>query len=268
MVTVKKAIVMGFKLGKKKNDTSYGNHDRKNMGRAVGSGNRVVGSQGRTEPSGKISGSLNIQFDKFVGGNTSKKNGNNGDKAGASNIAKFGIKARVRVDNDKDTIMSYKNRGSRFDILEKAMQEEQEVEISNFECRNKQPEALSDITNGKGSRGFKGNHGEASISGKGKNIKISKSFKGSSTVKGGPKAKKELEDFGVLKHLPHEVVAFKGFQILDSKPSGISTVSGDPQNSIQNISTDTIVNKKVHISCNNFDEVAASLVEVIDDAQV
>ncbi|KAL5834635.1 hypothetical protein ACOSQ4_014132 [Xanthoceras sorbifolium] len=111
---------------------------------------------------------------------------------------------------------------------------EQEVEISNFECRNKQPEALSDITNGKGSRGFKGNHGEASISGKGKNIKISKSFKGSSTVKGVPKgstscakgksssalkkknalaevAKEELEDSGVLKHLPQEVVAFKGF---------------------------------------------------------
>ncbi|KAL5833337.1 hypothetical protein ACOSQ3_017011 [Xanthoceras sorbifolium] len=182
--------------------------------------------------------------------------GNNGDKATPSNIAKTGVKARAHVDNDRKTIKSYKNRGSRFDILEKVVNEEQRIEINSCYGRNNKINVLYDITNGYESEGYNGNNGVGGNGGKVKNHKANKSPKGKNNVDYGLKdprsklkgkaksllkkktsqvkvAEEVLKDSGVLKQLHQEVVTFKGFQILDSKPLEVLQIVETPRASIQ-----------------------------------
>ncbi|KAL5766233.1 hypothetical protein ACOSP7_016850 [Xanthoceras sorbifolium] len=121
---------------------------------------------------------------------------------------------------------------------------------------NNQIDVLYDITNGYGSGGYNGNNGVGGNGGKVKNHKANKSRKGKNNVDYGLKdprnklkgkaksllkkktsqvkvVEEVLKDSGVLKQLHQEVVAFKGFQTLDSKPLEVLQIVKTPRASIR-----------------------------------
>ncbi|KAL5842953.1 hypothetical protein ACOSQ3_013556 [Xanthoceras sorbifolium] len=199
-----------------RNEGGNGYQGRKNIGGLYGNESRNAGYSGKNEHNGKTHGvgSTSTSTEKVTRGNSVNKSGNTIDKIASTSVAKSGVRAGVQAESVKEVVKSF-NRGSRFDILEEAADEEHKIEKTCVVGKKNQTADLSDITNDIGNGGTKGKNGVGRNGGKGK----LKAFLNKKNVH-AETTEEVLEDAGVLKQLHQEVMVFKGFQIINSKHLG------------------------------------------------
>ncbi|KAH7569703.1 hypothetical protein JRO89_XS06G0248500 [Xanthoceras sorbifolium] len=202
--------VFELSLGSWRNEGGNGYQGRKNIGGLYGNESRNAGYSGKNEHNGKTHGvgSTSTSTEKVTRGNSVNKSGNTIDKIASTSVAKSGVRAGVQAESVKEVVKSF-NRGSRFDILEEAADEEHKIEKTCVVGKKNQTADLSDITNDIGNGGTKGKNGVGRNGGKVKNNRAGYAIK-----------EEVLEDAGVLKQLHQEVMVFKGFQIINSKHLG------------------------------------------------